>query len=504
MSSSAEKPLVILEIANNHMGDIAHGKALINAMAEAVDSYREYFDFAVKYQFRELDSFIHPDYKGSDLKFVKRFEETVLTDDEWQELIDCGRDNGFMLIITPFDEPSVARTLKFGVDIIKIASCSLADWPLLEEIANAGKSVIFSTAGANQANIDNMVSFFANRDVSATMMHCVGLYPTPYEQLNIGQIAYYKARYPGLRIGYSTHEDPSLTSTGGTAFCLGARVFEKHVALETDAYGKNAYSASPENLSTWLNELQQTVVSVGLMDAKVENTEAEVLHLRDLQRAMFVKNDVPANTVLTRDDLFFAIPYAKGDYVANDFSKYVSFTTTEPIAANKSVNESNCQVSDSRSEVLDIVRKVAKFTSDSGIVLPKGAILEVSHHYGLEKFHETGMSMVTVVNEEYCKKVLIMLPGQNHPEQYHEKKKETFHVVHGSVDLVLDGDSKVAKPGDVITIEPGVRHAFSTSNGCVIEEISSTHFVNDSYYTDPAIAENTKRKTFINFWTCAG
>ena len=292
MSSSAEKPLVILEIANNHMGDIAHGKALINAMAEAVDSYREHFDFAVKYQFRELDSSIHPDYKGSDLKFVKRFEETVLTDDEWQELIDCGRDNGFMLIITPFDEPSVARTLKFGVDIIKIASCSLADWPLLEEIANAGKSVIFSTAGANQANIDNMVSFFANRDVSATMMHCVGLYPTPYEQLNIGQIAYYKARYPGLRIGYSTHEDPSLTSTGGTAFCLGARVFEKHVALETDAYGKNAYSASPENLSTWLNELQQTVVSVGLMDAKVENTEAEVLHLRDLQRAMFVKNDV--------------------------------------------------------------------------------------------------------------------------------------------------------------------------------------------------------------------
>ena len=191
------------------------------------------------------------------------------------------------------------------------------------------------------------------------------------------------------------------------------------------------------------------------MDAKVENTEAEVLHLRDLQRAMFVKTDVPANTVLTRDDLFFAIPYAKGDYVANDFSKYVAFT--RPSHCSQQVGERRqLSVSDSRSEVLDIVRKVAKFTSDSGIVLPKGAILEVSHHYGLEKFHETGMSMVTVVNEEYCKKVLIMLPGQNHPEQYHEKKKETFHVVHGSVDLVLDGDSKVAKPGDVITIEPGV------------------------------------------------
>ena len=68
-----------------------------------------------------------------------------------------------------------------------------------------------------------------------------------------------------------------------------------------------------------------------------------------------------------------------------------------------------------------------------------------------------------------------MLPGQNHPEQYHEKKKETFHVVHGSVDLVLDGDS-IAKPGDVITIEPA--STCSTSND-VSSRKSSTHFVND-------------------------
>ena len=36
--------------------------------------------------------------------------------------------------------------------------------------------------------------------------------------------------------------------------------------------------------------------------------------------------------------------------------------------------------------------------------------------------------------------------------------------------------------GDVVTIEPETRHAFVSYDGAVIEEISSTHFVNDSFF----------------------
>ena len=237
------------------MGDSAHGKALINAMAEAMDSYREHFDFAVKYQFRELDPFIHPDYKGSDLKFVKRFEETVLTDDEWQELIDCGRDNGFMLIITPFDEPSVARTLKFGGHYqCQLLTCGLAASRGNSECRKAGN--IFHS---RRQPGEHRQHGFLLRQPRCQCDHdaLCRSFPTPYEQLNIGQIAL-QGSLPGSEDRLFHAWDPSLTSTGGTAFCLGARVFEKHVALETDTYGKNAYSASGEP-STWLNELQQTV-----------------------------------------------------------------------------------------------------------------------------------------------------------------------------------------------------------------------------------------------------
>ena len=34
----------------------------------------------------------------------------------------------------------------------------------------------------------------------------------------------------------------------------------------------------------------------------------------------------------------------------------------------------------------------------------------------------------------------------------------------------------ICKPGDVITVLPGVKHEFSSENGSIVEEISSTHY----------------------------
>jgi mannose-6-phosphate isomerase-like protein (cupin superfamily) len=140
---------------------------------------------------------------------------------------------------------------------------------------------------------------------------------------------------------------------------------------------------------------------------------------------------------------------------------------------------------------------------ESGVTFPEFADLEISHHYGLERFYEYGLTMITVVNREYCKKILILLSGQAHPEQYHRKKEETFHVLWGSGKIRLNGKEQDMKPGDVFVIQPGTLHYFSSENGLVLEEISSTHYVDDSFYTDEAIHDNKNRKTFITHWRMA-
>ena len=71
-------------------------------------------------------------------------------------------------------------------------------------------------------------------------------------------------------------------------------------------------------------------------------------------------------------------------------------------------------------------------------------------------------------------------------------------MLYGDVDLTLNGKTQTFGVGDVINIEPEVRHSFISKTGAVIEEISSTHHKEDSFYTDESINENPNRKTLFD------
>ncbi|HNI83134.1 MAG TPA: N-acetylneuraminate synthase family protein [Rhodocyclaceae bacterium] len=495
------KPLMVFEMANNHMGDLPHGLATIRALREACTGFEDVFDFAFKLQYRDLDTFIHASARGrDDIKYVKRFEETRLSDEAFRALVAEMDACGFRTVCTPFDEPSVDRIEAHGIHTLKIASCSFTDWPLLERMATSAKPVIASTAGATLEEIDNVTSFFLHRGKDFTLMHCVAEYPTPDASLQVNQIELLRSRYPGVRIGYSTHEAPDNTLAVGLALAKGASVFEKHVVLPTERYAANAYSANPAQIRAWLSEARRALAICGTSGDRYVPSAAERASLQSLRRGVFATCAIPAGTELDATMVEFAFPPVDGQLTANDWSKYARFVATAPIAASQPVLQAQVAEHQLRGKVLEIVTAVKALLKAGNVVVPGQSDLEISHHYGLELFHEFGLTMVTVVNREYCKKLLVMLPGQLHPEQYHLKKEETFVVLHGALILWLDGEERHARAGDVITVARGVRHTFRTEEGAVFEEISSTHDRNDSYYTDPAIAQNTHRKTWLTYW----
>src|SRR5262249_16292338 len=150
--------LFVLEMANNHMGDVEHGLEIIRQFAAVCKPFP--FKFAFKLQYRDLDTFIHPDFKQrSDIKYVKRFSETRLSQDERGRLIAEIKKCGFTAMCTPFDEISVDHIVEDAFDIIKVGSCSFTDWPLLEQVVRADKPLILSVGGATQDDIDNVVAF---------------------------------------------------------------------------------------------------------------------------------------------------------------------------------------------------------------------------------------------------------------------------------------------------------------------------------------------------------
>jgi len=497
--SQIPDPLFVLELANNHMGDPNHGVHVIEEFARVCQQYP--YRFAFKLQYRNLDSFIHPGMKGRmDLKYIKRFEETRLSRAEFDFLVEAIRDNGFLAICTPFDEASVPVIEEQNLDIIKVASCSFTDWSLLERIVQTEKPIIASTAGASLEQIDQVISFLQHRDKDFVIMHCVGEYPTPDEKMHLSQIDLMRQRYPSVRIGYSTHENPTNTTLVQLALAKGATVFEKHVGVSTAEYPLNTYSCSPQQYKDWLNAVSYAITVCGEGRQRSPVNENEQASLRSLRRGAYAKRPISAGEAISANDIYFAFPPQDGQLTANDWSKYISVTCTKDIQADQALHPDNAKSVNTRSQVLTIVQQVKEFLKQSNVVVPGRADLEISHHYGLDRFEEVGLTMITVVNREYCKKLLVTLPGQFHPEQYHEQKEETFHVLHGEVELILDGKSEAHGPGDVVTVEPGTRHAFRSEKGCIIEEISTTHFKHDSFYTDPSIMQNKQRKTLLTHW----
>ncbi len=492
-------PLFVFELANNHMGDIEHGVRVINEISAVAKGFP--FSFAFKLQYRELDTFIHPDYKSrNDIKYIKRFSETRLDREGTRRLVAAIKANGLLAMCTPFDEASVVRIVEDGFDVLKIASCSFTDWPLLEKIVTTSLPIVGSTAGIELQEMDNVVSFMRHRLKQFALMTCVAQYPTPYNELEINQIDLLKARYEGLRVGYSTHENPDETLAVAMAIAKGATIFEKHVGVPTEKYALNDYSANPAQIRAWLESAAKAYAIGGVRDRRMEPSKAELDALKSLRRGAFVKRRIAKGERIRSEDVFFAIPTQDAHITANDWSKYHHFFATRDIEPEQAVLATNSECRDVRAKVLSIVTRVRELLQKSNGVVPGEAELEISHHYGIDKFDEFGITMVTVVNRNYCKKLIVVLPGQKHPEQFHNQKEETFHVLHGELNLRLDDEQQVYGPGSVVTITPGVRHAFESPNGAVFEEISSTHFIDDSFYTDPEIARNHERKTFLRHW----
>ena len=498
--SSLFQNLIILEVANNHMGDVEYGKKLIQEFSAVLRDFPE-FRFAFKFQYRQLDTFIHSDFQNrTDIKYIKRFTETRLTPAQFMELKQEVEKHSHLSMCTPFDEPSADLIREQKFDFLKIASCSFDDWPLLEKAAKTQMPVIISTAGATLESIDRVVSFFEHREIRFCLMHCVGSYPTPDQELEMNQIDFFRQRYPGVEIGFSTHENPDHFLPAVIAVAKGAAVLERHIGLPTGKYPVNAYSSTPEQIRKWLQTIRESRLMCGICGERRKISEKESSDLQGLQRGVFLKHDIKAGTPVTADDLYFAIPCEKWQYRANDMSKYLRMTARKDLYANGRLMKEDvvaCNISD---QILQIVRKYCDLLKKSGIPVGNKLDFELSHHYGIDRFHEIGCAIITCVNREYCKKIILVLPGQRNPTHTHIQKEETFHVLYGDITLTLNGTEKCFKAGDLAVVERGQPHDFSSVNGGIFEEISTRHIKNDSIYEDRNIAPANARKTYMTFY----
>ncbi len=494
--------LYVFDLANNHQGRLEHGLAIVREVANVAAKHK--VRGAIKLQFRQLDTFIHPAYRqGEGNKHIRRFLSTRLSGEAFRVLVDEVRRQGLIPMCTPFDEPSLDVIEELAIEVVKVGSCSATDWPLLEEVAQCNKPVIFSTGGLTGKEIDDVVSFFDHRRVPHAIMHCVSLYPTPLERLELNQIEFLRRRYPDKVIGFSTHENPEDLSPVQIAVAKGARIFERHVGIATSDITLNAYSSTPEHIDRWIAaSLKAKALCGGEQRRPWPWSGEELAELAMLKRGVYAKQALKTGTVMERDDVYFAMPHTNGQLSSSEWKSGIVATTEISTDAALMVSELEIPHDPEAQILYTSIHTIKGMLNEARIALNTDFDAEFSHHYGIKRFPEAGATIINCVNRGYCKKLVILMPGQRHPSHFHKKKEETFQVLHGILELEVEGRRRTLAPGDTQLIPQGVWHEFWTERGVIFEEISTTHFNDDSFYEDKAInrLERSARKTVVSNW----
>jgi N-acetylneuraminate synthase len=312
MNRSTFEDLFVLELANNHWGSVERGLRLIKDFGTVVryNNVRA----AIKLQFRDVDSFVHKDFvHRGDVRYIKKTLDTKMSKDDFAILCEAIRRNNCMRMATPFDEASVDLCVELGIQIIKVASSDLADWVLLEKIAKTRKPVIVSTGGASTKDLDDMVTFFENRNIELAINHCVALYPSKDHELQLNQIDFLKSRYPSHVVGFSTHECSDWHSSIMMGYAKGARTFERHVDNPVDDKPLSPYCSTPDQIDAWFKAHKKAREMCGQTGKeRTPPSLAETEYLDKLVRGVYAKKDLPEGHVLTDEDIYLAIPLQKG------------------------------------------------------------------------------------------------------------------------------------------------------------------------------------------------
>jgi N,N'-diacetyllegionaminate synthase len=326
---------VIAEVGGNHNGDGDLALRLVDAAAEAGAN-------AVKFQTYQAENLVHPDLEAMPLARARfrrqfdRFKSLELPWEVYESIVARCEKLGIDFLTTPFDLDALDRLERF-MPAVKIASGDLTFHPLIECAVRTGKPIILSTGMADAGEIDKAASLIPL--AQRILLHCVSIYPLKDEQANLSAITSLKAAQPEAVVGYSDHTIGIEAPLAAVA--LGARVVEKHITLDSkQELGDHRLSLEPAQLTGMIRHIRRIEAMLG--DGAIGPAEGEIEMRRMLRRGVYAASDLPAGTVLSRDDLMFIRPETPLTPAMLDDT--VGKTLSSPVAAYAPIERSHIKV----------------------------------------------------------------------------------------------------------------------------------------------------------------
>lgn len=302
-----DKVFIIAEIGVNHNGDINIAKKLIDVAKDAgVDAVKFQSYSAEKEKIRNAPL---AEYQKQNTDFQDAFEmskKLQLSIEDHLEIKRYCDEVGIEFFSTCSNFEYVDLLEELDVTYYKISSNETNNFPLLKYTAEKNKPIILSTGMSTLYEIDECIEFIKQyTDKKLTILHCVSLYPTNFDELNLNFIKTLNQIYSDCIIGFSDHTIGIEASIAAVA--LGAKVIEKHITLDKNMIGPDhKCSMDSEELKKFVSSIRNVEKSLGNNLKVLSKRELDV---RDVSRKSIVANKrISKGEIFSEDNLCIKKP----------------------------------------------------------------------------------------------------------------------------------------------------------------------------------------------------
>lgn len=309
------KVIIIAEAGVNHNGSLEKAKLLIDVASEAR------VDF-VKFQSFKAHKLVSPDAQkaeyqkknigNNDDNQFQMLLDLELSEKDHDELLEYCNQKNVAFFSTAFDVDGLSYLDSLGLNLFKVPSGEITNYPYLRKLAELGKPVILSTGMSNLKDIERALKVLEQGiDRSMiTILHCNTEYPTPMEDVNLKAMTTIKSHF-NTSVGYSDHTMGIEVPIAAVA--LGARVIEKHFTLDRELPGPDhKASLEPDELIEMvrmIRNIEQAISGSGIK----EPSTSEKRNISIARKSIHSKKDLKKGSILKEEDL---IPLRPGDGIS--------------------------------------------------------------------------------------------------------------------------------------------------------------------------------------------
>lgn len=320
-------PLIIPEIGINHEGDINKAFKMID---DAHDAGAE----IVKFQSHVIEDEMIPAARhvipgNASESIFEIMSRCALTFEEEKELKSYAENKGMIFLSTPFSRAASDRLESIGVDAFKIGSGECNNYPLIEHVASFGKPIILSTGMNDIESISKSVEILERKRVQYALLHCVSMYPTPYEKVQLGAIRDLQINFPNAVLGLSDHSIGNYTCFGAVSF--GASILEKHFTSDKNWSGPDIpISIDPLELKELIKGTEAIWRAMG---GKKEIMPEEQATINFAYACVVSIKPIRKGERLTKDNIWVKRP-GTGEIKAVEFHNIIGKTAKTDIPAD--------------------------------------------------------------------------------------------------------------------------------------------------------------------------